>query len=356
MLSKRIKANIILTNNLKMEYVKKTVLYILLSTSINAGAEVFEQQKQLTLEGQGNEAFYNYLSFKESTGNPDTTNNEGAIGKYQILESTLKELKYDWVTLKEFRKDPTIFPESMQKEALNKKIIGDLKLLQYQWFRKDSSINYMNFVGTKINGIPITVAGLIASCHIGGAMGTIKWIDSQGKRNPGDTNRSTIGAYMLEFSKFTFNLEELCLKNYGERSILSIKQSKSSTMVLKSQDTAIVTTLHYLKILNQNTNILQQPLVLKELTLGYKQLYQNTTELYSTLEVQHLKGMGLLMLLGMGKLNGTTQVNGLEQLHMQETLSHLQKRVIDYSNSILNRFGMLLGMLKYATYSLHLAF
>lgn len=335
-----------------MKYAKKTILYILLFTSINIGAEVFEQ-KQLTLEGQANEAFYNHLGFKESTNNPDTTNNEGAIGKYQILESTLKKLNYSWVTLKAFREDPTIFPEKLQLEALNKKIIEDLKLLQYQWFRKNSSINYLKLVGTTINGIPVTVSGLIASCHIGGAMGTIRWIDSQGKRNPGDTNRSTIGAYMKEFSQYNFDLS--CLEDYGKGLTLSTKQSKSYTTVLKLKDTATVMILHSPVISSHITDTTQQQLGLTELISEYKQPYQSTIEEFSTSEVQQQGGMGILMLLGMGKLSGTTQVGGLELSQIVHQILNRYLKVIDYFNSILNHCGMLLGMLKFAIYSLHLA-
>ena len=229
-----------------MEYAKKTILYILLFTSLNIGAEVFEQ-KQLTLETQENKGFYEALSFKESTNNPYATNNEGAIGKYQILQGTLKELGYNWVTLETFREDPSIFPEKMQLQALNKKIQKDLKLLQKQWFCKES-INYLSFIGDTINGIPITLSGIVAACHIGGSMGTIKWFDSLGKKNPGDTNRSTIGAYMQEFSQYNFDLS--CLKDSGTELILSTKQSKSSTTVPQytGTGTAMILRSHTLSI------------------------------------------------------------------------------------------------------------
>ena len=352
MLSKRIKANIVFTNNLQMKYAKKTILYIFLFTNLSVGAEVFEQ-KQLTLETQENKGFYEALGFKESTNNPYATNNEGAIGKYQILERTLKDLGYNWVTLETFRKDPNIFPEQLQLEALNKKIIGDIKFLQYQWFRKDSSINYLSYVGDSINGIKITLAGLIASCHIGGTMGTIRWIDSKGIRNPGDTNRSTIGAYMKEFSHYNFDLS--CLKDYGKGLTLSTKQSKSYTTVLRLKDTATVMILPCLVTLNQSTGTIRQQSDLTRSTSEYKQLYLSTIELYSTLEVQHQRGMGILMLLGLGRLNGTTLADGLELSQVLQAVSEWHSKVIDYFNSTLNRFGMLLGMLRFAICSLNLA-
>ena len=335
-----------------MKYAKKTVLYILLFTNLSVGAEVFEQ-KQLTLARRDNVDFYEALGFKESTNNPEATNKEGAIGKYQILERTLKGLGYGWVTLETFRKDPSIFPEQLQLEALNAKIIGDIKLLQYQWFRKDSSINYLSYVGDSINGVKITLSGLIASCHIGGTMGTIRWIDSKGLRNPGDTNRSTIGAYMKEFSQYNFDLS--CLKDYGKGLTLSTKQSKSSIMVQRLQDTETVTILPCLVTLNQSIDTLQLLSDLTKSTSASKQLYQNTTEVYSISEARQQNAMSILILLGMGKLNGTTQADGLERFRILEALSYLHTKVIDYFNSILSHFGMLLGMLRFAICSLHLA-
>jgi len=334
-----------------MEYAKKIILYILLFTSLNIGAEVFEQ-KQLTLETQENKGFYEALSFKESTNNPYATNNEGAIGKYQILQGTLKELGYNWVTLETFREDPSIFPEKMQLQALNKKIQKDLKLLQKQWFRKES-INYLSFIGDTINGTPITLSGIVAACHIGGSMGTIKWFDSLGKKNPGDTNRSTIGAYMQEFSQYNFDLS--CLKDSGTELILSTKQSKSSTTEQNCKDMGTAMILRSHVTLNQSTNTTQHQLALTRLNSEYKRLYQNTTELYSTSEVQHQRNMGILMLLGLGKLNGTTQADGLELSQVLHQILALHTKVIDYFNSILSQFGMLLGMLRFAIYSLHLA-
>ena len=244
----------------------------------------------------------------------------------------------------------------MQKEALNKKIIGDLKLLQYQWFRKDSSINYLNFIGDTINNIPITLSGIVASCHIGGSMGTIRWFDSQGKRNPGDTNRSTIGAYMLEFSNYKFNLKELqCSVNSGNGLTLSTKQSKSSITVPHFTGTGTAMILRSHATLNLHIDTFQYRLALMKSTWGYKQHCQSTTEVYSISEAPHQSGMVILMLLGMGKSSGITVVGGKEQLQVQDHKSVWQERVIDYFNSILSQFGMLLSMLRFAICSLNLA-
>ena len=186
-------------------------------------------------------------------------------------------------------------------------------------------------------------------------MGTIRWIDSQGGRNPGDTNRSTIGAYMLEFSRLTFNLNELCLKDYGKGLTLSTKQSKSSIMVprLRDMGTAMILRCHV--TLNHNTDTTHRLLGLMKSTSESKQLYQNTTEVYSISEARQPNVMGILMLLGMGKLNGTIVVNGLELLPAQQVALEWRTKAIDFFNSTLNHFGMLLGMLRFAICSLHLA-
>ena len=299
-----------------MKYVQKIILFVFLLTCLELQAkQEFEQQSQLTLEKQEllkpENQFYEALGFKESSSNPNATNNEGAIGKYQILQSTLKELGYN-ITLEEFKKNPNMFPETLQTEALNKKILKDLKVLQKQWFRKDSSnINYLSLIGDTINGIPITLSGLVASCHIGGVMGTIKFIDSLGKYNPGDTNRSTIGSYMKEFSGYNLT-EFICLeqsKNYTTSSIPSTSKSKSYIMEQKSQDTETVLTYlcHSIKSLELKKELFKQYHLISE----YRPLCQSITEQFLISEAPLRKPMEYPYLV-LEKSSGIIQRNGTE--------------------------------------------
>jgi hypothetical protein len=116
--------------------------------------------------------FNNYsddLGYFESRNDTTIVNKIGCFAEHQWKQSTLRYLGYN-ITLKKFKKDPSIFPRSMQREAL-KTLIDTTK------FDLES---YKYYIGTIIDGVYISESGLLAACHLGGAKSVKKYLLSNG--------------------------------------------------------------------------------------------------------------------------------------------------------------------------------
>ena len=302
-----------------------------------------EQRKQ-------NEEFKNALAFRESGNRLLVPNSIGAIGLYQFMPNTLKDLGYSHINKNSI--DSISFSKTVQDEILEKKINNDLKLLTYQWFRGSYSIDYVSrYVGTTMYGQEITLAGILAACHIGGTMGTIRFLDSNGSKNPSDIYGTSIKSYLLKFSKYTYinenqiNKQIQCLKDsliYTTELTHLSRRLKSFTMAQNFPEMEIVMTLRYQKTLNLNYQS-------RKYHLEYKCNYQNTTEEFSNLEAPQLLTTTTFQQMGLEKSSGTTQDNGTVWLLPYHHLA-LQRKEQDYSSSILSQFGMHRGILRYVTY------
>lgn len=313
--------------------------------------EIDKLEEQL----QRNEEFKNALAFKESGNRLLVINTIGAIGLYQFMPNTLKDLGHSKGTL-----DSVSFSKTVQDRLLSRKIEKDLKLLQYQWFRGSNSINYVSkYVGTKIQGQEVTLAGILAACHIGGTMGTIKFFDSNFSQNPNDIYGTSVKYYLLKFSRYSYisekqiNKQIQCLKDSliftTELTHLS-RRLKSFTMAQNSQEVEIVMTLRYQMTLNLKLNSQENyKWLLKKYHSEYKCNYQNTIEEYLSSEALQLLITTTYQQMVLVKSNGTTQDSGMVWLLPYHHLA-LQRKEQDYSSSILNQFGMHHGILKYVTY------
>ena len=305
-----------------------------------------------------NEEFKKALAFRESSNRLLIINSIGAMGLYQFMQNTLKDLGYKHITKNSI--DSINFSKTVQDEILSKKITKDLRLLKYQWFRENYSIDYVSkYVGTTIYGEEITLAGILAACHIGGTMGTIKFLDSNGTKNPNDIYGTSIKSYLLKFSKYKYIPENQikqqiqCLKDSliftTELTRLS-KRLKSFTMVQNSPEMEIVMILRYQMTLNQKYYFLTTQKWQSQKSLSECRCnYQNITEESYCLEVlQHLITTTSQQTV-LEKLNGTTQDSGMGWLRLFHPLLQ-QRKEQDYSSSILNQFGMHRGILKHVTY------
>jgi hypothetical protein len=305
--------------------------------------EIDKLEEQL----QRNEEFKKALAFRESGNRLLVTNTIGAIGLYQFMPNTLKDLGHTKGTI-----DSITFSKTVQDRLLAKKIEKDLNLLQYQWFRGNNSIDYVSkYVGIRVQGQKVTLAGILAACHIGGTMGTIRFFDSNFSQNLSDIYGTSIKSYLLQFSRYDYVNEKQtkqkiqCLKDSliftTELTHLS-RRLKSFTMAQNSPEMGIVMTLRYPKILNLHYQS-------RKYHLGYKCNCQNITEEFSNLEAQQLLITIISQQVVLVKSNGTTQDNGMVWLLPYHHLA-LQRKEQDYSSSILNQFGMHRGILKYVTY------
>lgn len=134
--------------------------------------------------------FINHLGYKESGNNWKIVNDINCLGEWQFSESTLKHLGYEHITAETFKSDSSIFPRKLQLEILKTYMkINELSLKPYE-----------KYIGTEINGIPITKSGLLAGSHLGG-VGSIKlFIESNGFIDKEDLYGTKISNYIKEFS------------------------------------------------------------------------------------------------------------------------------------------------------------
>jgi hypothetical protein len=141
--------------------------------------------------------FIDDLGQRESGNNWLCINRIGCFGEWQFAESTLRYLGFRKITLKQFKKNPDIFPRELQVKALESLIKVNLSYL----------INYEHFIGDSIKGIVITKAGMIAASHLGGAGSLKMFLLTKGKVNHKDIFGTSIYDYLKSFSYY--DLDEL---------------------------------------------------------------------------------------------------------------------------------------------------
>jgi len=137
--------------------------------------------------------FLNDLGRYESNNNWKIYNSYGYIGEWQLGKAALKDIGYNHINFKDFKKDPTIFPRSEQKKAVTKLINLNIKYL-------GSVID--NYKGTVINGVEITTSGLIAASHLAGAGGVKLFLVTGGNVNPTDINGTSVLTYLKVFQNY----------------------------------------------------------------------------------------------------------------------------------------------------------
>jgi len=136
------------------------------------------------------------LGYRESGNNPKIYNNKGYIGMYQFGKAALITTGYNHVTFEKFKENPSIFSKEDQLDAMIK-----FTRINYRTLKK-----YIDkYEGTVIDGIIITKSGILAGAHIGGAGGVIKYLKSNGDKNPSDIYGTSIEDYMKQFSGYDIN-------------------------------------------------------------------------------------------------------------------------------------------------------
>lgn len=157
--------------------------------------ELAEMKK---MYAKGLEGFLEHLAKRESSNNPTIVNTYGYIGKYQFGRAALKEVGCDSVTVTKFIKDPSVFPEEVQDEAV-------VKLMKINRERIGKLVD--TYKGKTINGVEITEAGLLAAAHLAGAGGVKRFLKSNGKYNPADGYGTKLTNYLKDFQHHKINLK-----------------------------------------------------------------------------------------------------------------------------------------------------
>ena len=125
----------------------------------------------------------------ESSGNYMVVNSEGYMGAYQFGNARLKDFK-DAKGI-EFTKKEFLESKELQDQVFN-------------WHTNDivSEINSKgldSYIGQEINGVLVTLNGLVAVAHLGGKTGMRKFLESNGKYNPEDSNGTSLTDYLNKF-------------------------------------------------------------------------------------------------------------------------------------------------------------
>ena len=129
------------------------------------------------------------LKQSESSGRYNVVNKEGYMGAYQFGDARLTD--YKKATNTKFSNDDFTNSKELQDKVFN-------------WHRQDIEASITKsgldkYIGTEILDIPITKEGLIAVAHLGGKTGMKKFLESNGKYNPADSNGTKLSDYLNKF-------------------------------------------------------------------------------------------------------------------------------------------------------------
>jgi len=151
----------------------------------------------------GTKKFLDYLASRESTNLWDTSNIYGYIGKYQMGEAALSDVGRK-ITIKDFIKNPSIWPENEQ----------DKDVVKWMKLNKRRLKSYIKiYDGTIIDSIKITESGILAAAHLAGAKGVKRYLDNNGlpdKKGITDTidkNGTKLSDYMRDFANYEIDLK-----------------------------------------------------------------------------------------------------------------------------------------------------
>jgi hypothetical protein len=141
------------------------------------------------LLASANKNFKTSMKKSESSGNYMVVNSEGYMGAYQFGDARLKDYKN--ATGKDFTQQEFLEDQKLQDEV-------------FSWHTNDI-VTYVNnkgldkYIGKEINGVLVTLNGLVAVAHLGGKNGMAKFLSTNGKYNPADSNGTTLTNYLNKF-------------------------------------------------------------------------------------------------------------------------------------------------------------
>ena len=143
--------------------------------------------------------FLTALGQRESSGNYEAKNNYGFAGRWQFGKPRLYDLgisldgwhpkdrpqlkNVSWV---EFKKDTLL-----QDMA----VIKHVKDLKYRFMRKP----YIDYLGKEINGVEITLSGLVAGAHLKGIGGVNEFLEGH---DNADAYNTKISEYIQKFGDY----------------------------------------------------------------------------------------------------------------------------------------------------------
>ena len=160
-------------------------------TTLSMASNIMDLLKGLFVSNsKENNNFKEDLAMSESSNRSDVINNEGFMGKYQFGDDRLTDYRNE--TGLEFNRDEFLNNESLQDQVFDWHVSDISKYIDNKDLNK--------YIGKTINGIEITKQGLIAGAHLGGRYGMRQFLESNGKKDPADKNKTKISDYIKKFS------------------------------------------------------------------------------------------------------------------------------------------------------------
>lgn len=155
--------------------------------------------------------FLKALGQRESTMNPAVSNQFGHVGLFQFGEAALQDAglyagdgtpktndwagrftgKYGVNSLTDLLANPDAQIQAVT--AYHEQVWNTLKKVH----------GAESYLGTTINGIPITASGLVAAAHLVGAGAVGEWLRSGGATDPADGNGTKLVSYLGQFAGYT---------------------------------------------------------------------------------------------------------------------------------------------------------
>jgi hypothetical protein len=130
------------------------------------------------------------LSFYESRGSYKAVNKyTGCLGKYQFKPSTLDYMRRKGsltVSSGELASHKFLNNKELQEASIAAFTYGNLKALE--------RLGYLGLVGQEVNGVKITISGLLAASHLGGIGGLKKFLEFN--TDSKDVHETSISKYM----------------------------------------------------------------------------------------------------------------------------------------------------------------
>ncbi len=126
------------------------------------------------------------ISSLESSHRYNVVNQYGYLGKYQISHKYLNDFGFS----------------GTDKEFLGDKLSQELVMANYTYnnIRFIKKYNLNRFIGKEINGIEVTLFGMMASAHLVGIKSLTDYLNTNGKIITKDGNDTSIEKYMKVFS------------------------------------------------------------------------------------------------------------------------------------------------------------
>jgi hypothetical protein len=166
------------------------------------GRESFNH-KQKIVSSTEKQFFYD-LGKRESSDNYKAENTFGYIGKYQFGEESLMLIGYykkdntsknDWKG--EWTGKDGIYSKSnfLNTPTTQDKAVAELAAINWNFAQKKGLRKY---IGTRVNGVPITKSGIVAGMHLLGPKRVINFV-VHGK-NSKDGYGTDVKEYMIKFS------------------------------------------------------------------------------------------------------------------------------------------------------------